>query len=85
MSLLMMTQHTDMVRESLTKASGVTLLLKATPTSAVSLESNIRGALTGGNTGGEISQITFEGKDKEKGREKKPTTKDKEAEKKSLL
>jgi hypothetical protein len=87
MSLLMMTQHTDMVRESLTKADGVTLVLKATPTSAVSLEHNIRSALSGGGLGGEISQVTFEGKETEKGREKKPTTKgkEKEAEKKSLL
>lgn len=49
MSLLMMTQHTDMVRESLAHASQVTLVLKSTPTSAVALESDIRDALIHGD------------------------------------
>lgn len=49
MSLLMMTQHTDLVRESLLHASGgVTLLLNSTPTSAVDLENEIRVALAPG-------------------------------------
>jgi len=46
MSLLMMTQHTDMVKECLSYAKDVTMVLKATPVSAVILEEEIRNSLT---------------------------------------
>jgi len=49
MSLMMMTQHTDMIKESIKEAKGVSLILSASPTSATDLEAQIRSSL--GNLG----------------------------------
>jgi len=45
MSLMMMTQHTDMIKESIKEAKGVSLILSASPTSATDLESQIRASM----------------------------------------
>jgi len=45
MSLMMMSQHTDMVKESIKEANGVSLILSATPTTATELEHQIKAAL----------------------------------------
>jgi len=53
MSLMMMTQHTDMIKESIKEAKGVNLILSATPTTATDLEAQIRGSL------GEVAQASL--------------------------
>jgi len=45
MSLMMMTQHTDMIKESIKEAKGVSLILSASPTSATDLEAQIRSSM----------------------------------------
>jgi len=45
MSMLMMTQYTDMVKESISHAGNVTISLNAAPTSAIQLEDDIKGCL----------------------------------------
>lgn len=91
MSLLMMNQHTDMVREALAHAGGVTMMLRATPTSAVALEADIRQALITGSDGGlglgSFEPVITTDEDASGKRQKKPSTKGKEAEKekKNLL
>jgi len=60
MSLMVMSQHTDMVKESIKEARGVSLLLSATPTTATDLENEIRVALKAGgsSSGHHIPQLT---------------------------
>jgi len=59
MSLMVMSQHTDMVKESIKEARGVSLLLSATPTSATNLEKDIRDALLGGHPAHQLQAPTL--------------------------